>query len=164
MALMSAFIGRIVNRYGYRAPTLVGLAVAAIGFFIASRWTSSTTYLEMLPGLMVAGFGLGMVLAPIATAVINSAPEQGRGVASALVIILRLVGMSLGGSIVLAWGTQRVQQLTAELSAGSTLANVNAFQVFRAATTQAVSESFVFFAAAVCLVGLLPALLMKDEG
>jgi MFS family permease len=112
---------------------------------------------------MVAGLGLGMVLAPIATAVINVAPERERGVASALVIILRLVGMSLGGSIVLTWGTQRVQQLTAELSAGTTLADVNAYEVFRTATSQAVNESFVFFAATVCLAGLLPALLMKDN-
>ncbi|HJW82743.1 MAG TPA: MFS transporter [Anaerolineae bacterium] len=161
MALMSAFIGRIVDRFGDRTPILIGLAVAAIGFWIASRWTIATTYLEMLPGLMVAGFGLGMLLAPIATAVINFAPPQERGVASALVIILRLVGMSLGGSIVLTWGTQRVQQLAAELSAGSTLATVDAYQVFRAATTQAVNESFVLFAAAVSLAGLLPALLIR---
>lgn len=161
MALMSAFIGRIVDRFGYRTPTLIGLSVAAIGFWIASRWTLTTTYFEMLPGLMVAGLGLGLVIAPIATAVINFAPPQERGVASALVIILRLVGMSLGGSIVLAWGTQRVQQLTAELSAGSTLATVNAYDVFRAATTRAVNESFVVFAAIMCLIGLLPALLIQ---
>jgi EmrB/QacA subfamily drug resistance transporter len=163
MALMSAFIGRIVDRFGYRTPAWIGLAIAAIGFWIASRWTIDTTYFGMLPGLMVAGFGLGLVLAPIATAVINVAPPQERGVASALVIILRLVGMSLGGSIVLTWGTQRVQQLTAELSAGSTLATVDAFAVFRAATTQAVNESFVLFAVLVSLAGLLPALLIKQE-
>jgi EmrB/QacA subfamily drug resistance transporter len=163
MALMSTFIGRIVDRFGYRVPTLIGLLVGAFGFFIASRWTVNTTYPEMLPGLMVAGLGLGMVLAPIATAVINVAPERERGVASALVIILRLVGMSLGGSIVLMWGTQRVQQLTAELSAGATLADVNAYEVFRTATSQAINESFVLFAATVCLAGLLPALLMKDN-
>ena len=162
MALMAAFIGRIVERRGYRAPTLIGLAVAAIGFWITSHWTVTTTYLEMVPGLMVAGLGFGMVLSPIATAVINNAGAQARGVASALVIILRLVGMSLGGSIVLAWGTQRVQQLTAELSAGSTLFSGNAFEIFRAATAQAVNESFLLFAVTACIVGLLPALLMKE--
>ena len=73
---------------------------------------SNTTYWQMVPGLLVAGLGFGMVLAPIATAVVNSAPAEERGVASALVIILRLVGMSLGGSIALSWGTQRVQTLT----------------------------------------------------
>jgi len=161
MALMSVFVGRLIERRGYRLPVMAGLVTAAIGFWVCSRWTVGTTYLDMTPGLMIAGFGIGLVLPPIAAAVINIAPIHERGVASALVIILRLVGMSLGGSIVLTWGTQRVQQLTAELAAGSTLGTVNAFEVFRQATAQAVNESFVLFAAAACLAGLLPALWIK---
>ncbi len=168
MALTSAFSGRVVEQRGYRRPTAIGLTVSAIGFWIASRWTASTTYLEMMPGLIVAGLGFGLILSPVATVVINLAPAQERGAASALVIILRLVGMSLGGSIVLAWGTQRVQQLTAELSAGSTLLSGNAFEIFRAATARAVSESLALFAVTACLVGLLPALQMgrskSEEG
>lgn len=163
MALMSAFIGRIVNRFGYRLPTMVGLAVAALGFWITSLWTVDTSYGEMLPGLVIAGLGFGMVLSPIATAVINQAREHERGVASALVIILRLVGMSVGGSIVLAWGTQRVQELSAQLAAGDTLFSADVFDVFRQATAQAVNESFVFFAVIVCLVALLPALQMRGR-
>ena len=81
--------------------------------------------------------------------------------ASALVIILRLVGMSLGGSIVLTWGTQRVQQLTAELSAGSTLGSANVAEIFRRATAQAVNESFLLFAVTACLLALLPASQMR---
>ncbi|HEY4720762.1 MAG TPA: MFS transporter, partial [Anaerolineae bacterium] len=160
MALMSLFIGRIINRFGYRAPTLIGLAIAATGFFIASRWPVTATYLDMVPGLIVAGLGFGLILSPIATAVINSAPDQERGVASALVIILRLVGMSLGGSIALTWGTQRVQALMAELSAGTSQFSGNTFEIVRRATSQAVNESFVLFAVSACVVALLPALLM----
>ncbi len=163
MALMSIFIGRIVNRFGYRAPTMIGLSIAAIGFMITSRWQVTTTYWEMVPGLMVAGLGFGLVLAPVATAVVNSAPAPERGVASALVIILRLVGMSLGGSIALSWGTQRVLALTAELGAGQSQFSVNTLEIFRQATAQAVAESFLLFAVAACLVALLPAWLMKRQ-
>jgi EmrB/QacA subfamily drug resistance transporter len=163
MAIVSAFAGRIVERRGYRLPASVGLAIGAIGFWMASRWTSGTTYVEMLPGLMVAGAGFGLVLAPVATAVINVAPAQERGAASALVIILRLVGMSLGGSIALAWWTQRVQTLTADLSAGASLFSGDAFEVFRAATAQAVGEAFILFAVLPCLAGLLPASQLRSE-
>jgi EmrB/QacA subfamily drug resistance transporter len=163
MAIVSAFAGRIVERRGYRLPASVGLAVGGIGFWMASRWTSGTTYVEMLPGLMVAGAGFGLVLAPVATAVINVAPAQERGVASALVIILRLVGMSLGGSIALAWWTGRVQTLTADLSAGSSLFGGDAFEVFRTATAQAVGEAFILFAVLPCLAGLLPTSQMRSE-
>ena len=41
MAMMSVFIGRIVNRFGYRAPTLIGLVIAAIGFFITESMARS---------------------------------------------------------------------------------------------------------------------------
>ncbi len=162
MAIMSVFIGRIVNRFGYRAPTLIGLVIAALGFFTTGQWTVDTTYWEMAPGLMVAGLGFGMVLAPIATAVVNSAPDEERGVASALVIILRLVGMSLGGSIALSWGTQRVQALSAEFAAGQSQFAMDTLEIFRHATAQAVAESFVLFAVVACLIALGPALLMRS--
>jgi hypothetical protein len=97
----------------------------------------------MVPGLMVAGLGFGMVLAPIATAVVNSAPAEERGVASALVIILRLVGMSVGGSIALSWGTQRVQALGAEFAAGQSLRTRWRFSAMR---RRSVAESFCCFA------------------
>ncbi len=161
MALMSLVIGRIVNRFGYRLPTLLGLIVAALGFIISSQWQVTTSYWAMTPGLIVAGAGFGLVLSPIATAVVNSAPAPERGVASALVIILRLVGMSLGGSIALTWGTQRVQTLAAQLAAGTSQFSGNTFEIFRQATAQAVGESFVLFAVSACLIALLPALLMR---
>jgi len=167
MAIVSAFIGRIVNRYGYRIPTMIGLAIAALGFWICSQWTVNTDYAGMLPGLIVAGFGFGMVLSPIATAVINQARADERGVTSALVIILRLVGMSVGGSIVLAWGTQRVQEIGKVLAEGSSLFEGGVGDIFRQATAQAVGESFLLFAAIVSLLALLPALQIRgrpDEG
>jgi MFS family permease len=163
MAIMSLFIGRIVNRFGYRAPTLIGLAIAAIGFWITSHWQETTTYFEMTPGLIIAGAGFGMILSPIATAVVNNAPDQERGSASALVIILRLVGMSLGGSIALTWGTQRVQDLVAQFAAGSNQFAGNNLEFFRRATSQAVNESFVLFAVSACVIAWLPALLMRKE-
>lgn len=162
MALMSLVIGRIVDRFGYRPPTLIGLLIAALGFVITSQWQATSTYADMLPGLIVAGAGFGLVLSPIATAVVNSAPANERGVASALVIILRLVGMSLGGSIALTWGTQRVQTLAAQLAAGTSQFSGNTFEIFRQATAQAVGESFLLFAVSACVIALLPGLWMSS--
>ena len=115
----------------------------------------------MVPGLIVAGVGFGMVLSPIATAVVNSAPVEELGVASALVIILRLVGMSLGGSIALTWGTQRVQTLSAEFAAGKASFPWTPWRFSGTRQRRRWAESFVLFAVAACLIALLPALLMK---
>jgi hypothetical protein len=57
------------------------------------------------------GAGFGLVTAPIGAAVINAAPEEQRGVASSLVIVLRLMGMSVGLSGLTAWGLYRFQIL-----------------------------------------------------
>ena len=73
------------------------------------------------------------------------------------VVLLRLVGMSLGGSIALTWGTQRVQTLAAQLAAGTSQFSGNTFEIFRQATAQAVGESFWLFAVSACVIALLPA-------
>ena len=57
------------------------------------------------------GIGFGLVIAPIGTAVINAAPEDQRGIASSLVIVLRLMGMSVGLSGLTAWGLYRFEIL-----------------------------------------------------
>ena len=46
-------------------------------------------------------------MAPISAAVINAAPEDQRGIASSLVIMMRLIGMTVGLSGLTAWGLYR---------------------------------------------------------
>jgi hypothetical protein len=69
----------------------------------------------MAAGLALAGIGIGLTIAPIGTAVINGVGEQERGMASSLVIILRLVGMSVGMSSMTAYGLRRTTLLAREM-------------------------------------------------
>jgi hypothetical protein len=59
----------------------------------------------------LVGMGFGLVIAPMATAVINAAPAAQRGVAASLVIVMRLLGMSVGLAALTAWGLNRFNQL-----------------------------------------------------
>jgi MFS family permease len=61
--------------------------------------------------LAILGAGFGLVIAPISAAVINAAPVDQRGIASSLVIVLRLIGMSVGLSGLTAWGLRRFGEL-----------------------------------------------------
>jgi hypothetical protein len=59
--------------------------------------------------------GFGLVMAPVGTAVINTAPDDQRGIASSLVIVLRLMGMSVGLSGLTGWGLHRFNSLRTQI-------------------------------------------------
>ncbi len=116
MAITAYLGGKLTERLGYRPVTLLGLALCALGFgLMGGRWVVGTPYLEMGWQLMLLGSGFGLVIAPVGTAVINAAPDQQRGVASSLVIVLRLIGMSVGLSALTAWGLHRFGILRTQL-------------------------------------------------
>jgi MFS family permease len=155
MALAAVPGGWLSGRFGYRVPVWLGTAVGAAGFVLLGTWTLETGYREMVPPLAVAGVGLGLVIAPALTAVINAADAAERGVAAALVIVLRLVGMTVGVSAMTTYGLRRFQVISAQLLAasGEGITLAEAAQIAAEATVQVVDEAF-WLAAAGCLFGL----------
>lgn len=96
MALAAIPGGWLSERYGYRTPTVLGLALACIGFLTTGAfWEHDTRYWIMAVQMSLIGVGLGLTISPIGTAALNSVDEHERGVASALVLILRLIGMTI---------------------------------------------------------------------
>jgi MFS family permease len=164
MALAAVPGGWISNRLGTRIPIWLGTAVGATGFFLLGSWTVETGYVEMIPPLIVAGVGLGLVIAPVSAAVINAAGATERGVAAALVIVLRLVGMTVGVSAMTTYGLRRFQAISGQLlmAAGEQLTLAQAAQVAAQATVRVVDEAF-WWAAAGCVVGLLLAYWAKEK-
>ena len=157
MALASIPGGWLTVRYGYRRPALLGLLLAIGGFALMSRWQMTTSYAAMTPDLILTGIGLGLTMAPIAAAAINTSPTQYRGTASALVIIFRLLGMLVSVSTDATYGTQRFNYLSAkflETSNDLTLAGM-------AATEKVIQETFLM-AAVVCILALIPVFLLKS--
>jgi MFS family permease len=159
MALASIPGGWLAVRYGYRWPSLVGLAATIAGFGLMSTWVAATPYLAMIPHLALAGIGLGLTIAPIAAAAINAAPVTYRGSASALVIIFRLVGMTVSVSAIATFDQQRFNRLSVELLAASPDLVLAATQ----AITQVIRETFLI-AAVICGLACLPILFLKSEG
>lgn len=108
MAITAFIGGKWTERSGYRTPVAVGLLGCVVGFgMMGLLWMSSTPYAQMGWQLAILGIGFGLVTAPIGTAVINAAPATERGIASSLVIVMRLMGMSVGLSALTAWGLHR---------------------------------------------------------
>jgi MFS family permease len=112
MALASLLGGWLCKWFGYRLPTALGLLTAAGGFGLMGTWSSAMSYGPMAVHLALAGLGFGLVTTSLSTAVIDAVGKTERGVASGLVVILRLVGMSAGLSLLTAWGLKRFEQLS----------------------------------------------------
>ncbi|MEZ4523833.1 MAG: MFS transporter [Thermomicrobiales bacterium] len=104
--------GRLTARSGARAVSTVGLIVAAIGFGIMSFWPDDLQLILMCSTMAITGVGLGIVIAPIAESAISSAGEENYGVASGLVLLARLIGMTLGLAAVTRYAVERLDMRT----------------------------------------------------
>jgi MFS family permease len=112
MAVMAYVGGRLTERFSYRPVTIAGLLAIVLGFSLMGiSWQVDTASRQMVWQLVILGMGFGLVIAPIGAAVINAAPEDQRGIASGLVIVFRLIGMSVGLSGLTAWGLHRFGEL-----------------------------------------------------
>lgn len=116
MAVTAYVGGRLTERWSYRPVTAAGLALAALAFALMGlTWSPDSTFSQMAVQLMVLGAGFGLIIAPIGAAVINAAPMNQLGIASSLVIVVRLIGMSVGLSSLTAWGLHRFDVLRARV-------------------------------------------------
>jgi EmrB/QacA subfamily drug resistance transporter len=83
MLVLSAWAGGFGQRVGPRIPMTVGPLVAAVGLLLLSRIGSDASYVvDVLPGVIVFGFGLSFTVAPLTATVLSSAPQRHAGVAS----------------------------------------------------------------------------------
>ena len=85
-----------------------GMTCAAIGFALMSRWglDALDSWTASLP-LILAGFGFGLALAPVNAVVLASTDPEVHGLASATVVVSRMVGMLIGISALTTLGLRR---------------------------------------------------------
>ena len=165
MAAASYAGGRMTERWSYRPPILAGLTAVLAGFLLmGSGWTPETPYLQMAWQLVVLGTGFGLVFAPISAAVIDAAPPGERGVAASLVMVLRLMGLSVGLSGLTAWGIHRYEELRT-LIVLPPIGDPGYQEALRRAqeelTTSALADTFLA-AAVIIAFGIVVALFMRN--
>ena len=81
--IMGPLAGRLTDRVGSRPLMTLGLVVVAAALGIQSRLTIHTGYGLLLPGFVLMGLGMGLVMSPMSTAAMNSVdrtrPARHRG-------------------------------------------------------------------------------------
>ena len=159
MALATIPGGLLANRIGYRKAIIAGLCISTVGFIlIYLTWNIDIDRLTIVIEMAIVGTGLGLTFSPISAAVINAASDSERGVASALVLILRLVGMTLSVSSLTTYALNRVRNLAED-------ADITVTNLLDAAPeiTADVLAEFGLIGAVLCVVAIVPALRIRDD-
>jgi EmrB/QacA subfamily drug resistance transporter len=85
MLVLSSRSGALAARIGPRLQMSVGPLIVAVGLALLARVDSGGNYLiEVLPAVLVFGFGLAMTVAPLTMTALSSAPAEKTGLASAV--------------------------------------------------------------------------------
>ena len=83
LSLLSSRAGALAQRVGARLPMTVGPLIAGAGVLWLSRVGPGSSYwADVLPGSLVSGLGLSLLVAPLTATVLDAAPDHLAGVAS----------------------------------------------------------------------------------
>jgi EmrB/QacA subfamily drug resistance transporter len=94
--LVAPLAGKYSDRVGSRWLMGFGMILLAVSLFIFSRLDETATFWGILPGLIVGGFGMAIVMTPTTAAAMGSVPVDKAGVGSAVLNSGRQVGGALG--------------------------------------------------------------------
>ena len=93
-----------------------GLVLAAAGLLVMSRWGQGSLDQPVATAvLVVVGLGAGLAIAPVNSAALADSPADAHGMASALVVVTRMVGMVVGLALLTSIGLRRYYETVAAL-------------------------------------------------
>lgn len=171
LALATIFSSRLLPILGVRWLTISGLVIGGMGFGIIWQFLRlDVTYGWVAIMMTLAGIGLGMTFTPIIVTAINAVSESERGAASALILGIRMVSMTVAVSTLGIYADARVVYLVQQIEAGGFLINQIAprdyplvfFNSYVNSTIQTVNE-MALFGLILCTIALFGAWLLPKR-
>lgn len=115
IAISSILAGRFLRLHSARRIVTIGLLLTVMGNLSVFPLLTFPDYRWMAIGLAVAGAGIGLALTPLSATALDSSASTSYGVAAATLLVFRLLGMTVGISLLTSLGVQRLQVLTGAL-------------------------------------------------
>jgi EmrB/QacA subfamily drug resistance transporter len=101
--VVAPLAGLIAPRVGTRVLVVIGLVLQATGLYWFSLvMTADVEYVAMLPAFIFAGIGMGLVFAPLSTAVLATMAPDDHAKASGANASIREIGVALGIAVLTA--------------------------------------------------------------
>jgi EmrB/QacA subfamily drug resistance transporter len=115
VGIAAGVASQLLVKVGTRPVMVGGAILASGGVFWLSKVPVGGTYLaDMLPGLMIASFGLGAVFVSVTTAANEGVPANQAGLAAALLNASQQVGGALGLAVFSALATAHTNDQLAD--------------------------------------------------
>jgi drug resistance transporter, EmrB/QacA subfamily len=97
IAVFSGITSQLVGRIGYKPTMVIGPLILAVGLFLLSGIRVHGNYWhDVLPGLAIAGTGLGMTFVSLTLAATSGAPVRLSGLVSGMLNTSQQVGGAIG--------------------------------------------------------------------
>src|SRR3954452_22625944 len=110
--------GRLIGRVAMRVLLGVAMVAGADGLASIGHLTATSGWLVLLPGLILAGVGLGVTSTGLASAALSAVEPARAGMAAGLVNTLRQLGTATGVAVLGALYASRVTSATLNALAG----------------------------------------------
>jgi EmrB/QacA subfamily drug resistance transporter len=89
--------GHVVGKHGVRGPLAAAFLIAAAGMTLLAHVGDDGSYVrDVLPGMLVAGFGLGVAVVSVSIAVVTGARQEETGMISGLNSTSHEIGGTIG--------------------------------------------------------------------
>ncbi|MFN2452104.1 MAG: MFS transporter [Candidatus Dormibacteria bacterium] len=161
--------GVLCQRLGNRAVAAAGMLLSGLGFAAMAGWDAAALGGGLMVAgralpvrvsdvhLLLAGLGFGLVIAPVNAAMLGAVRASLHGLASALVVVARSMGMLVGLSLLTALGLRRFYAAEATIPPVQDLCPAGQLRcpAYDARVTAAVLSELhlIFAAAALCALG-----------
>ncbi|MEU8260360.1 MFS transporter [Micromonospora sp. NPDC048999] len=118
----SIVAGRLSEKVPIRALIGPGLVLTGVGLWLMRGLTAASSWTHLIPGLIVAGVGIGFVNPPLASTAVGVVETRRSGMASGINLTFRQVGLATGVALLGTLFANRLTALVQSRAAGTPLA------------------------------------------